>query len=485
MLVVVALLVPLTADAQITFERTYGSAFGEWGYSVEETSDGGYIIAGGAEPYAGGQSDAYLIKTDISGDTVWTRTYGGSNWDWGYSAEETDDDGYIIGGYTGSFGAGGDDVYLIKTDSSGDTIWTRTYGGPDYDHGRSVDQTSDGGYIIVGEFQPYGGAPKDVYLVKTGASGETVWTRTYGGGDEEYGRSVDQTSDGGYIVGAWAASFGAGGLDVYLLKVDASGDTVWTRTYGGQDHEEDRWVRQTSDGGYVMAGFSESFGSGGYDIYVIKTDATGDTAWTRTYGGSDDEYGYSVEETGDGGYVIAGYTASFGAGGYDVYLIKTDASGDTVWTRTYGGADDDYARSIDVTSDGGYVVAGYTASFGAGGDDVYLIKTDAEGLVQVTEEPREEPHPGAFALMQNRPNPFRATTAIRFALPSAQPVKVTLYDARGAVVRELTSGKMHAGVHELLWDGLDARGREVASGIYFYRLEAGDFSETKRMVLLR
>jgi len=433
LLVVVALLVPLTADAQITFERTYGSAFGEWGYSVEETSDGGYIIAGGAEPYAGGQSDAYLIKTDISGDTVWTRTYGGSNWDWGYSAEETDDDGYIIGGYTGSFGAGGDDVYLIKTDSSGDTIWTRTYGGPDYDHGRSVDQTSDGGYIIVGEFQPYGGAPKDVYLVKTGASGETVWTRTYGGGDEEYGRSVDQTSDGGYIVGAWAASFGAGGLDVYLLKVDASGDTVWTRTYGGQDHEEDRWVRQTSDGGYVMAGFSESFGSGGYDIYVIKTDATGDTAWTRTYGGSDDEYGYSVEETGDGGYVIAGYTASFGAGGYDVYLIKTDA----------------------------------------------------EGLVQVTEEPREEPHPGAFALMQNRPNPFRATTAIRFALPSAQPVKVTLYDARGAVVRELTSGKMHAGVHELLWDGLDARGREVASGIYFYRLEAGDFSETKRMVLLR
>ncbi len=167
---------------------------------------------------------------------------------------------------------------------------------------------------------------------------DTLWTKAFGGTNEDYGRSVQETSDGGYIIAGYTKSFGAGSYDVYLIKTDANGDTTWTKTYGGSNIDQGYSVEQTSDGGYIIAGNSKSFGAGLDDVYLIKTDANGDTTWTKTYGGSNIDQGYSVEQTSDGGYIIAGYTKSFGAGSYDVYLIKTDANGDTTWTKTYGGS---------------------------------------------------------------------------------------------------------------------------------------------------
>ncbi len=341
--------------------------------------------------------DVYLIKTDAGGDTLWTRTYGGSDADGGYSVQQTSDGGYIIAGATYSFGAGDYDVYLIKTDASGDTLWERTYGGTDYDIGFSVQQTSDGGYIIAGATSPFSAGTQDVYLIKTDASGDTLWTRTYGGPGDDMGVSVQQTSDGGYIIAGTTNSFGAGEGDVYLIKTDASGDTLWTRTYGGTAYDAAFSVQQTSDGGYIITGQTFSFGAGFFqdDVYLIKTDASGDTLWTKTYGGKSSDSGSSVQQTSDGGYIIAGMTEHFIAAilqlirgdvdfdvtNYDVYLIKTDAGGDALWTRTYGGTILDEGVSVQQTSDGGYIIAGSTNSFGAGGDDFYLIKTDAEGGV--------------------------------------------------------------------------------------------------------
>jgi len=197
------------------------------------------------------------------------------------------------------------------------------------------------------------------------------------------GYSVEQTQDGGYIIAGYTYSFGAGeeDADVYLIKTDAYGNVEWTKTYGGSSYDYGNSVQQTQDGGFIIAGATYSFGAGGCDVYLIKTDAYGNVEWTNTYGGSDYDGGYSVQQTKDGGYIIAGYTCSFGASGCDVYLIKTNANGNVEWTKTYGGSDLDKGYSVQQTQDGGFIIAGYTYSFGAGGADVYLIKTDANGNV--------------------------------------------------------------------------------------------------------
>jgi len=358
--------------------RTYGGSADDQAYFVQQTSDGGYVITGETSSFGAVLYDVYLVKTDANGDTLWTRTYGGVLTEIARSVQQTSDGGYVIAGYTDSFGAGNLDFYLVKTDANGDTLWTRTYGGSAIDYGYSVQQTMDGGYVFAGYTYSFG-ADCDFYLVKTDANGDTLWTRTYGGSAGDVGYSVRQTFDGGYILTGWTTS--SGDYDAYLIKTDANGDTLWTRTYGGSGTDFGWCVQQTTDGGYIFAGATTSFGAGAADFYLVKTDANGDTLWTRTYGGSAGDIGYSVQQTSDGGYVIAGYTDSFGAGSKDFYLVKTDGNGDTLWTRTYGGSDWEYGHSVQQTSDGGYIVAGATYSFGAGGDDFWLLKIAGEAPV--------------------------------------------------------------------------------------------------------
>jgi hypothetical protein len=486
MIFILAFLTPTDSHTQ-AFERTYGGDDLDSGLSVEQTTDGGYIIAGSTQSFGAGGNDVYLIKTDSSGDTTWTRTYGGVEYDYANSVQQATDGGYIIVGYTESLGADSNDVYLIKTDPSGDTTWTRTYGGVDnvYDSGSSVRQTTDGGYIITGYTRSFGAGGPDVYLIKTDSSGDTTWTRTYGGADSDYGDAVRQTTDGGYIIAGKTKSFGAGGNDVYLIKTDSSGDTTWTRTYGGIENDYSSSVQQTTYGGYIVVGYTGSFGAGSNDVYLIKTDATGDTAWTRTYGGVDSDYCNSVWQTTDEGYIITGATESFGAGGRDVYLIRTDTSGDTTWTRIYGGVNDDWGRSVRQTTDGGYIIAGATESFGEGPRDVYLIKVGppdgigkSEGTVSL---------PKTLSLSQNYPNPFNPMTTIELAIPEGVSGKTSLaiYDTRGRRVRVLVDRSLAPGKYSFSWDGRDERGGSVQSGIYLYRLKAGDYVSTRKLVVLK
>jgi uncharacterized delta-60 repeat protein len=309
------------------------------------------------------------------------RTYGGTYWDEAFSVQQTSDGGYIVAGLTYSFGAGDNDIFLIKTDANGNIIWAKTYGGTNWDEALSVQQTSDGGYIVAGRTPSYSTGDYDFFLIKTDADGNLEWAKTYGGTNDEWALSVQQTSDGGYIAVGWTWSFGAGWGDIFLIKTDADGNVEWAKTYGGIYGEWARSVQQTSDGGYIVAGWTASFGAGG-DIFLIKTDANGNLQWAKTYGGTSTDGAYSVRQTSDGGYIVAGYTPSFGAGGADLFLIKTDADGNLEWAKTYGGTYWDEALSVRQTSDGGYIVAGYTNSFGAGGWDVFLIKTDANGNLE-------------------------------------------------------------------------------------------------------
>jgi hypothetical protein len=362
--VLVAVCLSSIAFAQTCWQKVYGGTGREEGRSVRQTSDGGYIIAGGTTTPDPGQ--VHLIKTDSLGDTLWTRTYGGDGLGDGYSVRQTTDGGYIIAGLI-AFNYS--DVYLIKTDAYGETLWTRSYGNSLYDAGFSVQQTADGGYIIAGITRVLDSAwADDVYLIKTDANGDTLWTRTYGGPNRDAATSVQQTTDGGYFIGGWTMSFGAGIGDVYLIRTDAQGETLWTRTYGGTDSDWSNAAEQTADGGYIVA--CETYAPDSFRAWLLKTNASGDTVWTRTYPGGC----AAVQQTLDGGYIVAGGTPS-GAGNGDVYILKTDAEGDTLWSRTFGGKSLDLANSVQQTADSGYIMAGLTESFGAGFYDVYLIKT--------------------------------------------------------------------------------------------------------------
>ena len=208
-----------------------------------------------------------------------------------------------------------------------------------------------------------------------------TFARTYGGISDDYASSVQRTPDGGYIVAGYTDSFGAGSDNIFLIKTDANGNVQWAKTYGGTNNDYAYSFQQTSDGGYIVAGRTNSFGAGVYDPFLIKTDANGNLQWAKTYGRTGWDEAYSVQQTSDGGYIVAGYTDSFGAVNWDVFLIKTDANGDVQWAKTYGGTNDEWAESVQQTSDGGYIVAGGTRSFGAGYYDAFLVKTDANGNI--------------------------------------------------------------------------------------------------------
>jgi hypothetical protein len=363
--------------------RTYGGTLDDRGEAIRLTTDGGYILAGCTKSYGAGNYDFYLVKTDAAGDTLWTRTYGGSTVDWARCVQQTTDSGYIVAGYTRSYGAGLEDFYLVKTNSAGDTLWTRTYGGTGNDEAYDIQQTTDGGYIVAGATMSYGAGSKDFYLIKTDSAGVAVWTRTYGGNHLESARSIQQTTDGGYIIAGYTSSYGAGSYDVYLIKTDSHGDTLWTRVYGGPYSDQGFSVQQTTDGGYVVSGDSPNYSAMVTGLYLMKTDANGDTVWTRVYSGNVSVCGYSVQQTTDGGYIVAGDDYNFGAISWNPYLVKTDSTGDSLWTHSYVGSVSSECHCIRQTSDGGYITAGYTSDYGAALFDFYVIRLEGEGLSDI------------------------------------------------------------------------------------------------------
>jgi hypothetical protein len=473
----------MTADLTVEkpcdtlWTNTFGGIEDDIALSVQQTSDGGFIMSGRTFSFGAGMADAYLVKTDASGTEQWSQTYGDSMYDRGPSVQQTSDGGYVIAGQTWSYGAGQYDVYLVKTGASGSEQWYQTFGDSLYDIGYSVQLTSDGGYIIAGKTQSYGAGGYDVYLIKTGASGSEQWSQTFGGSSDEEGWSVQQTSDGGYIIAGSTESYGAGGYDIYLIKTDATGTEQWSQTFGGSGTDRCFSVQQTTDGGYIIAGPTTSYGAGSEDAYLIKTDASGDTLWTKTFGGSGSDLSKSVKQTSDGEYIVAGRTDSFGAGNYDIWLIKTNASGTEQWSQTFGGSSFENGYSVQQTSDGGYIIAGTTESYGAGGEDIYLIRMDSETLLVEdfgTYRPRE------FAIDSPFPNPFNPRAVLRYKLQTASLVELSVYDITGRLVTKLVDGWRKAGSHQVT---LDATG--FASGVYIYSFRAGEFKDAGKMVLMK
>ena len=450
-----------------------GGPSSEAAYSVIQTSSGDFVVVGITYSYGSGNGDIYMVKTDSSGDTIWWRAFGGAEIDEGYSVQETSDGGFIIAGSSKSFGAGNYDVYLVKTNSSGNVEWSKVYGGSSTEHGNSVLQTSDGGYIVAGRTASFGAGGSDVYLVKTDASGTVMWAKAIGGTGDEDAQSIQQTDDGGYIIAGRTTSSGAGSSDVYLIKTDSSGNTLWTRTFGSSSYDHANSVDQTSDGGYIITGRYES-ASSVIKLYLIKTDSFGDALWSKTIESNDYAIGESVCETTDGGFIITGVTMS-STSNIDALLIKTDVNGDTLWTAAYGGTGAEGGYSVQQTDDEGYIIAGMTNSPGADSIDVYLIKLETDTGI-------EEAHGGnpMLALESAGPNPFSSSLTITYSIPEQSSVELAVFDLSGRLVEELVNEQQSGGMHSVVW----SPAVETPNGYYLIKLDACGFNETVRCLRL-
>ena len=332
--------------------------------------------------------DAPTISTS-PGSQVWSKTFGGIGDEWAFSVIQTSDGGYAMAGYTNSYGAGKADFWLVKTDSLGSQQWNKTYGGMADDWASCVIQTSDGGYALAGSTYSSSDSGYDFWLVKTDSSGNELWNETYGAKYNDYASSVVETIDGGYALSGITNSFGDGALagsrdvfivgkaDVWLVKTDSFGNELWNKTFGGPKDDFGYCVIQTSDGGCALAGITNSSGAGYEDVWLIKTDSCGNKLWDKTYGGALNDEAYFVIQTEDDGYALAGSTYAFGAGLWDAWLIKTDSSGNILWNQTYGGSGDDQAISITISSDGEFVLSGSTNTFGVDGWDAWMIKVSS------------------------------------------------------------------------------------------------------------
>lgn len=359
---------------EIEWEKILGGSLADGARSIQQTSDDGYISVGWTYSYGAGGIDIYLVKTNSFGNMEWEKTFGGSSDDIGTSVQQTTDGGYIVSGTRKSNGY--DDAYILKTNSSGDVEWERFFGGRYEDGASDVRQTIDGGYIVAGYTWSYSVGNNDAHLIKLDSLGNTQWEKIFGGFDYDWASSVRQTPEGGYIVAGGTNTYGAGWSDIYLLKIDAFGNKEWDKTFGSTNAETASSIELTKDGGYAISGGTTSFGAGGWDVYLIKTDFTGNMLWEKTFGSPSSDYGWSLSPTNDGGFTIIGSTWQFGSS--DVYALKTNGEGVLEWEKSIDKSGYDMGWSIKETKDGGYVIAGET---GLAGGAFYLIKLKSMSIV--------------------------------------------------------------------------------------------------------
>jgi hypothetical protein len=361
--------------------KTFGGVNSDITTAIQPTSDGGSIVAGNTRSYGAGNDDGFALKLDGSGNVQWFSVFGGSGGDDINSIQQTQDGGYIMAGQTNSFGATLLDVWTVKLSSSGSVQWSKFYRLPGNDFGMSIRQVDDGGYIVAGYTDSYGAGNNDVLLIKIDAMGFIQWAKVYGGIWNDYATSVKAFhSPTAYIVAGYSYSNPAQqNSDILLISLDSAGTMVWAKYYGGSGDNKAYDLQITSSNGYVIAGTTYSYGLSSGDAYIFTTDGSGYIIWSKTIGGSGLDEALSVIQNKDGRFVAAGKTNSFGAGNNDVFILQLDGYGMFNWMKVFGGQNSDIGTGVVQLSNGNYLVSATTMSYGAGNNDAFVLNLRNDG----------------------------------------------------------------------------------------------------------
>ncbi len=527
----------------IEWDKTIGTYTNDYFSSLLQTTDGGYILGGytsegisGDKTESGrGSWDYWVVKLDATGQNIeWQKAVGGSDGETLWSVQQTTDRGYILGGHTNSLSSGDKtesrrgmhDYWVVKLDEKGNILWDKTIGGSEFDFLYSVIQTSDGGYLLGGESQSGQSGDKaepnqgywDYWVVKLDGTGQTIeWQNAIGGNGDSKLRKIKQTTDGGYILGGHSKAGIArdktesnfGERDYWVVKLDATGQNIeWQKTIGGNKDEMLWDIQQTMDGGYIIGGHTKSgisgnkteAGRGNWDYWVVKLDEIGNIEWQKTIGSLGDELLHSVIQSIDGGYILGG-TGGDGLGGdntvltngsADYWLVKLDATGQNIqWQKSIGGENYEEFWVIAQTADGGYIVGGESISdisgdktesyHTSGKKDFWIAKLMADTPLEV----EQSEIASSFKLLSAYPNPFNPITTITYGLDKDSYISVEIFGISGKLIITLQNEYQTQGWHSVTWNGTNQRNEPVPAGLYISKIIAGNEFKTTKLMLLK
>jgi hypothetical protein len=377
--------------------KTFGGSGDDHALKLQQTSDGGYIVAGQTCTLEGSELDLRILKLDPNGTIEWENTYTKFDSNNILSIQQKSNGSFIVAGHTiRTHPSQLTCLWILNLDQVGNIDLQGSFRWYFETFIRSIQQTDDEGYILAGHTQSIDPREEDCWVLKLSSAGDVEWQRTYGGSNGDRAFSIQQTVDGGYVLTGYTRSFGAGEEDIWVLKLSSAGDVEWQRTYGGSGDDGASFIQQTGDGGYIVAGYTRSFGAGERDVWVLKLSSSGNVEWQRTYGGINEDNAFSICQTLDGGYVAGSNTHSFGAGEEDIWILKLSSSGEAEWQKTYGAYFDEQANFIQPSTDGSYVIAGSTSSFGNGGEDFCILKVAQDGNIEVPCRFINESNAGVF-----------------------------------------------------------------------------------------
>jgi hypothetical protein len=460
---------PVRSSSQtVTFEKHYPTSYDKSGKDVYPTADGGYLIAGTTENTIVNDLDIIVVKTNDVGDIISTKTYGGNRVEYPNYILPTSDGNFFIVGYSNSFGGGDQNIYLLKVNQSGDTLFTRVYGGYGNEEGKEIVATADGNYVIIGGSNSASFSNNEIQLIKIDVYGTVLWTKYYGTPQYESGRSVKLCPDGGFILSGKTSANPTAIASLYLVKTNSNGDTTWTKTIsGGADSFEGKSILANSDGTYTLA-IDDSSAANDSDVRILKLDAMGGIIWNKMYGGTLKDICKTIRPTSDNGYIVGAISRSFGWVNPDVWLLKLDANGDAVWTRHYGGSGHEHCYSARQTSDGGYIAIGHARSFSSTWE-VYFLKLDAAGVVGINEFANN------YKLLVY-PNPSDGILNIDVS-GKAEYTLFTITNTLGQTVYSENLDELRG--NKLLTIDLQSN----TPGVYFVTLQSSTNSITKKLIL--
>lgn len=454
----------------IRFEKVWGGFGKDRPFELLRTYDKGYLVCGGSANYAP-NNQAFLYKFDSLGDPLWDKAYGGNGTESFKSVTHTLDSGYAAAGITSSEPSGDYQIRLVETDDQGDTNWTRTYGGSDWENLERLVTLPDSGYLMGGNSYSYGKGSSDLFLLRVDKNGDTLWTRTYGleGYDRLHGLTLNQDSTEAYLAGERSDTGSSDTVRSFLVHTDLNGNLLAKRNYTFGERSRFHSLLEESSGELVvLAGKKDSIGDDP-DMILLKFDPSGNTLFQRDFPEPAEDIGQKVVKAQDGGYAISGWTNSNGNGKRDIWLIKTSAIGFLEWGFTFGASDNERSYSLISTEDSGFATAGMTQSHGNSTRNIYLIKTDSTGftdgnVVIGLKEEAQKAH-GAFEGPSIHPNPVDEALKVRFPQKGkAGQRRVRIRTLRGILVAErVLDGS--SPVHRI-------RTRDLPEGIHsiaFYR----------------